>query len=120
MALRISVFLALVGALAIVPVAGAVPVQLKVGDSVDVTGTKIGCFTEISVGKRAITCELTTTHGPIKNTYGIGINAKGDTIVTKVNSNATVAKTVWAARGTASARMQEATYYELRTGDTFG
>jgi hypothetical protein len=120
MALRVSLFLAVAGALAILPTAAAAPVQLKVGDSVDVTSTKIGCFTEYSAGRRAITCELTTTKGPVKSTYGIGINARGDTIVTHINATGKGAKTVWAARGIASARAQMATYYELRTGDTFG
>ncbi len=94
--------------------------QLKVGDSVDVTSTKIGCFTKISADRKAIICELATTTGLIKGTYGVGIAANGDTVVSKVNKKGD-AIALWAARGKASARAHEATYYEPpHRRDTFG
>jgi hypothetical protein len=93
--------------------------QLKVGASVDVTSTEIGCFTKVSADRKAIICELATTTGLIKGTYGVGIPANGDTVVSKVNKKGD-AIALWAARGKASARAHEATYYELRAGDTFG
>jgi hypothetical protein len=117
---RISLLLALAGALASVPVAGAVPVQVKVGDSVSVTSTKIGCFVKISADREAIVCELATTKGLIKNTYAVGISANGATVVDYVNAKGTKVSAVWAGRGKASARVHEATYYELRAGDSFG
>jgi hypothetical protein len=55
---------ALAVALALVPAAGAVPVQLKVGDSIDVTSTEVGCFTKVSADRKAINLRARDDHRP--------------------------------------------------------
>ena len=120
MARRISLLVAVVAALALVPGAGAATVTVKVGDSVDVLNTKIGCFIKVSANRRAIICELATTHGLIKGAYAIGISSNGDTVIDYVHPKGTLVTAVWSGRGKASARAQEATYYELKAGDSFG
>jgi hypothetical protein len=117
---RIPLLVVLVAGLVLAVGASAAGVQMKLGDSVDVLNTKIGCFMEPGdKNQRTLVCELATTHGAIKGTYGIGISAQGDTVVSKVNNKGT-AVALWAGRVKASARMVTATYFQLKAGDAFG
>ena len=111
--------LALAVALALVPAAAAITVQIAAGDTVDVVSTKIGCFYVDSQNQRGIGCYLASNKGLAVGSYGIAISQKGNAVVSKVNSHG-AAITLWGNRTKASARAHAIRYFSLTKGDSFG
>jgi hypothetical protein len=119
MARRTPVLLLLAVALAVVPAAAAITVQMGTGDTVDVVSTKIGCFYVNSQNQRGIGCYLSSNKGLTIGTYGIAISEKGDAVVSKVDSKRSPIG-LWFSRTKASARTHAIRYYSLTKGDSFG
>lgn len=69
-------------ALAVPALAGARPVgvdtTIRVGDLVDVVGTKVGCFGAREDGKVGVVCAHLDANGPIPKTYAVAIRADGN------------------------------------------
>jgi hypothetical protein len=119
MARRTPVILFLAVALAVVPAAAAITVQMGPGDTVDVVSTKIGCFYVNAQNQPGIGCYLSSNKGLTIGTYGIALSQRGDAIVTKVTTHS-AATTLWGSRTKASARRHAIRYYSLTKGDSFG
>jgi hypothetical protein len=116
---RASLILALAGALALVPGAAALTIQMAAGDTVDVVGTKLACFFIPSKTVQGIGCYQSSNKGLTVGTYGVAISQTGDTIVTRVNAKGAPI-TLWGSRKKASARGHATRYFSLTKGDSFG
>lgn len=64
----------------------AIPV-LKVGDTVDVLGTKIACFAVRASGKDGFGCFEADSKGLIAKTYGVAIAEDGTVTINRVNAD---------------------------------
>lgn len=80
---RLSLALVALGlALTVPALAGARPVgspdqTIRIGDLVDVVGTKVGCFAAREDGKVGIVCAHLDRNGPIPKTYAAAIRSDG-------------------------------------------
>lgn len=57
--------------------AGGVDQTIRLGDLVDVVGTKVGCFATREAGKVGIVCAHLDRNGPIPKTYAAAIRGDG-------------------------------------------
>ncbi len=92
-------------------------VRLKIGDAVDVLGTKIACFAIKSNGKNGVGCVLWGADKPLVGSYGAGLAVDGTAIVNRIKPDGTSA-TVFKRKLQSAARTQKV--YKLRVGDVFG
>lgn len=116
--IRVRFVLVLAAALAVGPTAAAKSIPISIGDTVDVTGTKITCFAVKSDGKKAIACFLTTSKSLTAGTYGVGLSEVGDAVVNQVKADRST-KLLWI-RTVASARSHRSRDYRATGGDIFG
>ncbi|HSP73875.1 MAG TPA: hypothetical protein VLN26_15990 [Gaiellaceae bacterium] len=104
-------------AAALVPAASAAPqrsIPLKVGDAIDVVGTRIACFALRSNGKNGMACVLLEGSDPIVGSYGAGLAVDGTAVLNKIKADGTSADVF--RRKLQAAR----TVYKVKTGDLFG
>jgi hypothetical protein len=93
-------------------------VQLKIGDAVDVTGTRVACFALQKAGKKGVGCALWAKNKPVVRSYSVGLAVDGTAVLSKINadgSSVDVFKRRLAARGSPREKV-----YRLRVGDVFG
>lgn len=89
-------------------------VELKIGDAVDVVGTKIACFAIRSNGRAGVACVLWKGSDPAVGSYGVGLAVDGTVSLNRIGRNGT-ATTIFKRRPAAAHRV-----YKLRVGDVFG
>ena len=104
-------------AAALVPAASAAPqrsIPLKIGDAIDVVGTRIACFAIKSNGKNGRACVLLKGSTPIVGSYGAGLAVDGTAVLNKIKADGTADQVF-------KRRLQAArTVYKVKTGDLFG
>lgn len=105
---------------ALLPVAGAsashrTSYPLKIGDAVDVVGTKIACYAINSNGKNGVACVLLARSGkPVTGSYGAGLAVDGTAVITKIKADGSGAPVF-------KRKLQRAAkVYRVRAGDVFG
>lgn len=88
---------------------------LKIGDAVDVVGTKVACYAINSNGKDGIACVLVAKSGkPATGSYGAGLAVDGTAVITRIKADGTGAPVF-------KRKLARATkVYRVRTGDLFG
>jgi hypothetical protein len=114
---RALVVAALVVAAAQVAGANAAPqtsILLKVGDAIDVVGTKIACFAINSSSKDGVACVLLKSSKPMIGSYGVGLAVDGTVTLNKLKADGTGAPVF---KRKPQARH---TVYKARVGDLFG
>jgi hypothetical protein len=114
---RFLLVLAIAGAAAQAGGAGAArqsSIALKIGDAVDVVGTKIACYAIHSSGKDGMACVLLKGSKPAPGTYGAGLAVDGTAVITFIKANGT-ATPVFKRRLQATKRV-----YRVHVGDSFG
>jgi hypothetical protein len=114
---RALVVVALVVVAAQVAGANAAPQQsipLKVGDAIDVVGTKIACFAINSSAKDGMACVLWKSSKPITGSYGVGLAVDGTVTLNRLKADGTGAPVF---KRKPQARH---TVYKARVGDVFG
>lgn len=88
---RALIALMLVGACALGGSAGAATrasYPLKLGDAVDVVGTKIACYAITSNKKDGMACVLVGTSGkPVTGSYGAGLAVDGTAVITHLKAD---------------------------------
>jgi hypothetical protein len=104
-------------AAALVPAASAAPqrsIPLKIGDAIDVVGTRVACFALRSNGKNGMACVLLRGSNPIVGSYGAGLAADGTAVLNKIKADGS-------ADDVFRRKLQAArTVYKAKTGDLFG
>ena len=104
-------------AAALVPAASAAPqrsIPLKIGDAIDVVGTRIACFAIKADGKNGMACVLLKGSSPLVGSYGAGLAVDGTAVLNKIKADGTADQVF-------KRRLQAArTVYKVRTGDLFG
>ena len=114
---RLLVLLAIVAS--VVQVGGAsaashASILLKVGDAVEVVGTRVACFAITASGKSGVACVLLRGSKAAVGTYGAGLSVDGTAIITRIRANGSGA-TVF------KRRLQSArSVYKVQIGDRFG
>lgn len=89
-------------------------IPLKIGDAIDVAGTKIACFAITSNSKDGIGCVLWKSGKPMTGSYGAGLAVDGTVTLTKLKADGTGAP-VFKRRPQA-----RQTVYKAAVGDLFG
>jgi hypothetical protein len=101
----------------LVPAASAAPqrsIPLKIGDAIDVVGTRIACFAIKSNGKNGMACVLLKGSTPIVGSYGAGLAVDGTAVLNKIKADGTSDQVF-------KRKLQAAgTVYKVKTGDLFG
>jgi hypothetical protein len=69
------------------PAAAAPTVRLRIGEAVDVLGTRIACFAVKSSGKVGIACVLLGPKQPVAGSVGVGLAADGTAVLTRIRSD---------------------------------
>jgi len=88
--------------------------EIKVGDTVDIVGTKVACFAVRADNGIGIGCFKATAKGLIPGTYGAGLATDGRIAVQKVNAKGEPAK-VWSRKLSS----RGARYLKANYGDVF-
>ena len=89
-------------------------VVLKIGDAVDVAGTKVACFAMTSSGKNGMACLLWGNGKPLVQTYGVGLAVDGTAVVKKIKADGSSTDIF-------KRRLKRASkVYRLGVGNTFG
>jgi hypothetical protein len=89
-------------------------IELKVGDAIDVVGTKVACFAITSNAKDGIGCVLWKQQKPMPGTFGAGLAVDGSATLTKLNPDGS-GTTVMTRHPQARRKV-----YQARVGDVFG
>jgi hypothetical protein len=89
-------------------------IELAVGDTVLVTGTRVGCFAIVSNGKAGMACVLLAKGKPIAGSFGSGLAVDGTAVVTRLKADGS-AEQVFKRRLGASPRT-----YRVGAGEGFG
>lgn len=89
-------------------------IPLKVGDAIDVVGTKIACFAINSSSKDGMACVLWKSSKPMTGSYGVGLAVDGTVTLNKLKADGTGAPVF---KRKPQARH---TVYKARVGDLFG
>ena len=114
---RFLLVLAIAGAATQAGGAGAAhqsSIALKIGDAVDVVGTKIACYAIHSSGKDGMACVLLKGSNPAPGTYGAGLAVDGSPVITFIKANGT-GTTVFKRKPQAAKKV-----YRVQVGDRFG
>jgi hypothetical protein len=77
---------AALAALALAGTASARTIEIRVGDSVDVTGTKLLCVAATSAGVKGIACVEANAKGAIPGTYGAALGEDGRVAVHRIDA----------------------------------
>lgn len=112
-----SVILALLLPLATASAASQRDVPLKVGDAVDVLGTRIACFALKSGGKPGIACVLWGKGKPRAGTFGVALASDGTAVLNRINANGDRAVIF---RRRLQSRASAAKVVQVGVGDGFG
>ena len=94
--------------------ANAASIELAVGDTVLVTGTRVGCYAIRSNGKAGMACVLLAKGKPIAGSFGSGLAVDGTAVVTRLQADGS-ASPVFKRRLGASPRT-----YRVGVGEGFG
>lgn len=89
-------------------------IPLKVGDAIDVVGTKIACFAITSNSKDGIACVPWKSSKPVTGSFGAGLAVDGSVTLTKIKADGTGAPVF---KRKPQARH---TVYKAGVGDLFG
>ena len=93
-------------------------VQLKIGDAVDVVGTRVACFAVKSNGKDGVGCVIWGNSKPLPGSYSVGLAVDGTAVLSKLKPDGSaqqIFKRKPAASGRAAGKV-----YRLGAGDVFG
>ncbi|MGZ4353525.1 MAG: hypothetical protein ACXVZ4_08260, partial [Gaiellaceae bacterium] len=94
--------------------ANAASIELAVGDTVLVAGTRVGCYAITSNGKAGMACVLLAKGKPIAGSFGAGLAVDGTAVVTRLKADGS-AESVFKRRLGASPRT-----YRVGAGEGFG
>ena len=114
---RVLVVVALVFAAAQVAGASAAStksIPLKIGDAIDVVGTKIACFAINSNSKDGVGCVLWKGTKPLTGSYGVGLAVDGTVSLTKLKADGSGAPVF------KRKPQSRQTVYKAHVGDLFG
>ena len=89
-------------------------IPLKVGDAIDVVGTKIACFAINSNAKDGIACVLWRGSKAMTQSYGVGLAVEGTVTLTKIKTDGTGAPVF------KRKPQSRQTVYKAGVGDLFG
>ena len=92
-------------------------VQLKIGDAVDVVGTRVACFAVKSSGKDGVGCLIWGKDKPLAGSYSVGLAVDGTAVLSTIKADGStqqIFKRKPAVRGRA------AKVYRVNVGDLFG
>lgn len=93
-------------------------VELRIGDAVDVSGTRIACFALSPGGKRGVGCALWAKGKPVDRSFTVGLAVDGTAILSRLNADGSrfdVFKRRLQGRGASAGKI-----YRLGIGDLFG
>jgi hypothetical protein len=93
-------------------------VELKMGDAVDVAGTRIACFALRTGGKNGMACVLWAKNKPLTGSYGVGLTTDGTAVLNKVKADGSSLKIF--KRRLASVGAVKSKVYRLGVGSLFG
>ena len=62
-------------------------VQLKIGDAVDLVGTRVACFAVKSNGKDGIGCVIWGKDKPLVGSYSVGLAVDGTAVLSKLKAD---------------------------------
>ena len=92
-------------------------VQLKIGDAVDVVGTRVACFALKSSGKDGIGCVIWGKGKPLPGSFTVGLAVDGTAVLTKLNADGSAQQIF---KRKPQTRARTAKVYKLGVGDLFG
>ena len=113
---RMLVIVMVAAGLAATAAAGAPTksIELKIGDAVDVVGTKVACFAINSNGRDGVACVLWKGSKAAVGTYGVGMAVDGTVSLNRVNKDGS-GTPVFKRRPSAAHAV-----YKVGVGDGFG
>lgn len=97
-------------------------IRLKIGDAVDVVGTRVACFAIESNGKNGIACVIWSKQNePLVGSYGVGLAVDGTAVLNRIKADGS-SQTIFKKRTTASAASPAAaqTVHKVKVGEGFG
>jgi hypothetical protein len=92
-------------------------VQLKVGDAVDVLGTRVACFAVHSNGKDGVGCLIWGKNKPLVGSYSVGLAVDGTAVLSKIKPDGSAQRIF---KRTPQVHARAAKVYRLTVGDVFG
>jgi len=92
-------------------------VQLKLGDAVDVVGTRVACFAVKSNGKDGVACVIWGKGKPLVGSYTVGLAVDGTAVLGKIKPDGS-SQQIFKRR--LESRSRSAKVYKLGVGDVFG
>ncbi|HVN60673.1 MAG TPA: hypothetical protein VMT59_05385 [Gaiellaceae bacterium] len=92
-------------------------VQLKIGDAVDVLGTRVACFAVRSSGKDGVGCLLWGKDKPLAGSYSVGLAVDGTAVLSKIKADGSSQQIF---KRKPAARSRAAKVYRVNVGDVFG
>ncbi|HET7568022.1 MAG TPA: hypothetical protein VFJ91_08540 [Gaiellaceae bacterium] len=115
--------LAVAAAAAALPAAGGAGnpslTRLRIGDAVDVLGTRIACFAITSNSKDGIACLLWKGGKVLPSSFGVGLAVDGTAVVNRIDAKGNSTK-VWKKRLPASRGAASGKVYKIGVGGGFG
>ena len=91
--------------------------QLKIGDAVDVVGTRVACFAVNSSGKDGVGCVIWGKDKPLPGSYTVGLAVDGTAALSQVNADGS-SQRIFKRKPQVLGRA--AKVYRLGVGDVFG
>lgn len=92
-------------------------VLLRIGDAVDVAGTKVACFAIESNGKDGVACVLWGKNTARAGTYGVGLAVDGTAVLNRIKADGTSRRIF---KRKLQGRERAGKTYRARVGDLFG
>ncbi len=92
-------------------------VQLKIGDAVDVVGTRVACFAVKSNGKNGVGCVIWGKDKPLPGSYTVGLAVDGTAVLTKIKPDGSAQQIF---KRKPQVRGRAAKVYRVNVGDLFG
>ncbi len=92
-------------------------VQLKIGDAVDVVGTRVACFAVKSSGKDGVGCVIWGKGKPLAGSFTVGLAVDGTAVLSKLKADGSAQQIF---KRKPQARGRTAKVYRLGVGDAFG
>ena len=89
-------------------------VELKIGDAVDVLGTKVACFAVKSSGKDGVGCVLWGKGKPLAGSFTVGLAVDGTAVLSKLKPDGS-SQQIFKRKPARAAKV-----YRLGVGDVFG
>ena len=92
-------------------------VQLKIGDAVDVLGTRVACFAVKSNGKDGVGCVIWGKGKPLAGSFTVGLAVDGTAVLSKLEADGSAHQIF---KRKPQERGRTAKVYRLGVGDLFG